>query len=213
MLDCSAARRAEGRGPFPRDSPAARRDVWVMSAVPAHHLTAARLTIGDLWRPEFEGRRVELWEGEPRDLAVGSYSHNLIISRLILLFMQLEQTRSGVRQLPPGTGCIVAEDTFLIPDAGLHTMPIPPPPGLLPRAPEIAVEIASPANTAEEFARKRQLYFSAGAEQVWELMPEARVIVVHFPDGTGPEIREGTLVGTGIADGVTVVLADLFAMQ
>lgn len=44
-------------------------------------------------------------------------------------------------------------------------------------------------------------------------MPEARVVVVHFPDGTGREVRERTLLGTGFADGVSVVLADLFAME
>jgi Uma2 family endonuclease len=34
-------------------------------------------------------------------------------------------------------------------------------------APEIAVEVHSPGNTAEELNRERALYFEAGAEEVW----------------------------------------------
>ena len=34
-------------------------------------------------------------------------------------------------------------------------------------APELCVEILSPGNTEDEMARKRQLYFDAGAAEVW----------------------------------------------
>jgi len=36
-----------------------------------------------------------------------------------------------------------------------------------PIAPEMAVEVYSPGNTDEELARKRALYFDAGADEVW----------------------------------------------
>ncbi len=35
------------------------------------------------------------------------------------------------------------------------------------QAPEICVEITSPGNTRSELAEKKQLYFAAGAEEVW----------------------------------------------
>ena len=34
-------------------------------------------------------------------------------------------------------------------------------------APEICVEVCSPSNTESEMAEKKQLYFEAGAEEVW----------------------------------------------
>ena len=34
-------------------------------------------------------------------------------------------------------------------------------------APEICVEVLSPANTADEINQKRELYFEAGALEVW----------------------------------------------
>lgn len=36
-----------------------------------------------------------------------------------------------------------------------------------PEAPEICVEILSPSNTPAEIAEKKQLYFEAGAQEVW----------------------------------------------
>ena len=36
------------------------------------------------------------------------------------------------------------------------------------KAPEICVEILSPSNTREEMIIKQQLYFEAGAKEVWE---------------------------------------------
>jgi Uma2 family endonuclease len=36
-----------------------------------------------------------------------------------------------------------------------------------PRAPELCVEVLSPANSALEMAEKRELYFARGAEEVW----------------------------------------------
>ena len=37
----------------------------------------------------------------------------------------------------------------------------------LTRAPEICVEVISPSNTASEIEEKKQLYFEAGAKEVW----------------------------------------------
>ena len=36
-----------------------------------------------------------------------------------------------------------------------------------PRAPDICVEVLSPANTEAEMNEKRALYFDAGAREVW----------------------------------------------
>lgn len=36
------------------------------------------------------------------------------------------------------------------------------------QAPEVCVEVVSPVNSARELAEKRELYFAAGAAEVWE---------------------------------------------
>ncbi|WP_395747571.1 Uma2 family endonuclease [Prosthecobacter sp.] len=44
-------------------------------------------------------------------------------------------------------------------------------------APEICVEVVSPGNTRQEMENKRELYFAAGAEEVWFCDPKG---VLHF---------------------------------
>ena len=44
-------------------------------------------------------------------------------------------------------------------------------------APEICVEVVSPGNTRQEMENKRELYFAAGAEEVWFCDPKG---ALHF---------------------------------
>lgn len=52
----------------------------------------------------------------------------------------------------------------------------------LPAAPEVCVEIVSPSNSEEEMRIKAQLYFTAGAMEVWICDPLGRVT---FQDSHG----------------------------
>ena len=51
-----------------------------------------------------------------------------------------------------------------------------------PIAPQICVEVVSPTNTAEELSEKVQLYFDAGAEEVW-LCEEEGDMQFFTPEG------------------------------
>ena len=79
-------------------------------------------------------------------------------------------------------------------------------------APDLAVEILSKTNTKAEMARKRQEYFQAGVQLVWEIDPEARTVAVY----TGPEqcivlTQDQTLDGGDVLPGFTLPLRELFA--
>lgn len=50
------------------------------------------------------------------------------------------------------------------------------------RCPEICIEVLSPSNTPQEMADKRQLYFKAGAKEVWTC-DEQGVMAFHSPSG------------------------------
>ncbi len=51
-----------------------------------------------------------------------------------------------------------------------------------PVAPEICVEVLSSSNTPDEIEEKKQLYFEAGAEEVWTCDAEGRMRF-FMPDG------------------------------
>jgi Uma2 family endonuclease len=54
-------------------------------------------------------------------------------------------------------------------------------PAALERAPEICIEVLSPSNTADEMAEKSDLYFDAGAREVWLCGLDGR-IAVYTPE-------------------------------
>ena len=58
-------------------------------------------------------------------------------------------------------------------------------------APDLAVEIVSPGDTAEEVRTKVREYLDAGTSMVWVVYPRSREVIVHTPDGLartyGPE--------------------------
>ncbi|MBV9997916.1 MAG: Uma2 family endonuclease [Verrucomicrobia bacterium] len=57
------------------------------------------------------------------------------------------------------------------------------------RAPEICVEVLSPANTVQEIAQKRALYFERGALEVWVCSWDGRM-TFYGPEG---ELKGSTL--------------------
>jgi Uma2 family endonuclease len=54
---------------------------------------------------------------------------------------------------------------------------------VLQRAPEICVEVLSPANSTKEIDEKTRAYLAAGATEVWVVDPEAHTIAIHGADG------------------------------
>jgi Uma2 family endonuclease len=180
-----------------------------MSAIPNQN---PRYTVVDLYRPEFDGSRIELWEGELHEkMPPATYLHNQVIMNLLLMFHDFIARTPGLRILPPGTGCLFEDDTVLIPDLGLHRSPPPiDARGLLQGAPELAVEVVSPSNSAAELARKRRLYFAAGAEQVWIVYPEEKFIEVYPREGQYRVVADGVLEGDGVVAGLMINVSGVF---
>jgi Uma2 family endonuclease len=71
---------------------------------------------------------------------------------------------------------------------------------VLTGAPEIAIEVVSPTDTAVHLRRKIDAYLTNGSRSVWVVYPEARLIEIHTRDGvrefTGDQqIQDGVLPG------------------
>jgi Uma2 family endonuclease len=79
-------------------------------------------------------------------------------------------------------------------------------------APNLAVEILSASNTPREMARKRQDYFSAGVELVWEIDPEKRTVMVYTSPTLCTTLAVGdTLDGGKVLSGFSLPVQQLFA--
>jgi Uma2 family endonuclease len=84
--------------------------------------------------------------------------------------------------------------------------------GPLELAPDLAVEVLSPSNTAAEMLRKLNDYLTHGVRLVWEIDPDARSVVVHTPDAPARWLAIGdTLDAAAVLPGFTTPVASLFA--
>ena len=79
-------------------------------------------------------------------------------------------------------------------------------------APNLAVEVLSQSNTRGEMILKRQDYFAAGVELVWEIDPETRTIDVYTSTTNVRTLTVAdTLDGGTVLPGFAVAVADVFA--
>jgi Uma2 family endonuclease len=78
--------------------------------------------------------------------------------------------------------------------------------------PDLAVEILSRNNTADEIARKRREYFSRGTQLVWIVDPRARTVEVFTSPTASTLLQEtDTLTGDPVLPGFTLPLCEFFA--
>jgi Uma2 family endonuclease len=83
--------------------------------------------------------------------------------------------------------------------------------GVMPLAPDLAVEILSPSNRAREMAQKVELYQRAGVRLVWMVQPRRRAVTV-YPLGAEQHTLDETetLDGGDVLPGFQMSVADLF---
>ena len=93
-----------------------------------------------------------------------------------------------------------------LPNRRVSTEPIPD------LAPDLAVEVLSAGNTSGEMARKRQEYFAAGVQVVWQVDPNTRTVEVFTAPDQPTVLHEAqTLEGGAVLPGFTLPLQELFS--
>jgi Uma2 family endonuclease len=173
-------------------------------------------TVADVTRiQEKEGSLCELVDGVLVEKAVGMRESTMAGFLIGLLNLFVIPRNLGKVTGADGTMQIVADlvripDVAFIswdrfPDRKLPNEPVP----LV--APNLAVEVLSKGNTPAEMAVKRQEYFDAGVELVWEIDPKKRLVKVYTSptNVTTLEIHD-TLNGGKVLPGFQLPLKDLF---
>jgi Uma2 family endonuclease len=163
-----------------------------------------------------EGKLCELVEGVLVEKTTGLSESGLAVFLGGLLNGFVIAGNRGIVTGPDGTMELMP-DLVRIPDVAFTSWDRLPgrrcPTAPVPRlAPNLAVEILSRSNTPGEMAAKRQDYFGAGVELVWEIDPRTRTVAVYTSptDSTmlGPT---DTLDGGTVLAGFTLPVAELFA--
>jgi Uma2 family endonuclease len=163
-----------------------------------------------------EGRLCELVDGVLVEKAMGFRASWLAATLIIILGNFVRPRNLGLVTAPDGmvrlaAGLVRIPDVAFVswnrlPDRHVPTAPIPT------LAPDLAVEVLSTGNTAQEMARKCREYFAAGVRLVWLIEPETRTVTVHTTPEHSTVLREeDTLTGEVVLPGFALPVRELFA--
>ena len=181
--------------------------------------TVEILTIEEFEKlPEEDAYRVELVRGrlvrEPRPAAM----HGLLLARLASAIETFAREH-GLGLTFADVGFVVAQDppTVRGPDLAFVSAEAARREGL-PRtfwriAPDLAIEILSPSNTAAEIQEKVLEYLTVGSRQVWVVDPKTRSVTVYRSASEIKILRgEDVLDGADVLPGFQLSLPELFTL-
>lgn len=106
-------------------------------------------------------------------------------------------------------------DTVRAPDAAFVSQARLPetgvPVGYFPGAPDLAVEVVSPGDTAGEVEEKVQMWLTHGASLVWVIYPATRTVTAYRRDGSANVLLDDDLLdGEAVLPGFTFPIDRLF---
>jgi Uma2 family endonuclease len=163
--------------------------------------------------PYEEGRTRELLEGELIPVSSPTVGHQEIVFRILV----------ALKQHLSNTGAIVSHDVEfalahnirLRPDVwailasravDINTSVVP-----VPGGPDLAVEIISPSEFAADSMRKVAAYLDHGVQEVWQVYPKTREVVVYAPQGKVRKHRGDEILTSWLLADFALVVSRLFA--
>ncbi|MBC8170392.1 MAG: Uma2 family endonuclease [Anaerolineae bacterium] len=192
-----------------------------MFTTPIKHISAA-----EFWeimqRPENKDKHLELVDGMLLEEGVNSTMtggmHGETAANILGFIWQFARQHK--------LGCVTAaetcyvlfqnptgKDTIRCPDAAFvsfHRAPEPLPLEQVPFAPDLAIEVISPGNDADEMHSKVLDFIKYGTRLVWVFYPWSQTVVVHTASGSKTLNIEDTLQGGEVLPGFSVVVRDIF---
>lgn len=163
-----------------------------------------------------DGRIYELHSGVLIEVAGSKLRQTGIAAEIIFLLKLFikQHNLGGLVTSSDGTFVLSAYNTR-IPDAVYITaenLLQQAPDSFIMGAPDLAVEVMSPSNTAEEMQRRAGEYINVGSRIVWIVDPDTRTVDVYRPDGTRTVAHEdATLDGYDVLPGLSLPVSQIFA--
>lgn len=164
------------------------------------------------------GRRLELVKGRVYEMPPPGARHGSVAMRIGSLLNTYVLGNLLGRVFAAETGFILRRnpDTVRAPDASFVARDRLPegelPVGYLEMAPDLAVEVASPSDTAREIQEKVAGWLQAGTRLVWVIYPATRSAAVHWTLDRFEELsEEGTLLGEDVIPDFACDLSELFS--
>ena len=179
--------------------------------------TAVLMTGEELLNLPEGGKKYELVKGELIEKIPSGGTHSELSAIIVRFLLNFIWGRDFGKIFGAETGFYLARDPDIVraPDVAFMTLERwqaqPFPEKFLEGAPDLAVEIVSPNDRADEIRDKIFDFFDAGCRLIWVVYPRQNLVVAHFPDGTARTYRRtDTLDGGEVLPGFTLELTGLF---
>ena len=168
--------------------------------------------------------RYELVDGEVVEMAPVFRRHGRTASNVNAAFhAYCRHTNSGWSEVEVGYRVRYGPDTVRGPDVSLVLGSQPSDDddddddddGFVIGAPDIAVEVISPSNTAAEMERKVGEYLAAGSQRVWVVCPStpsaSRRVIIHRSDGSAVTYTgDDVIADEELLPGFSLPLSEIF---
>jgi Uma2 family endonuclease len=179
--------------------------------------TATPVSAEQLLRMPESRCRYELAAGQLKRMRLNGWRHGAAVGRLdAFLHGHVHEHKLGLGLC--GGGFLLARDpdTVLAPDIAFiradRLSAAPPREAFWPGAPDLAVEVLSPADTVHEVHEKAIAWLDAGAVLVWVVNPAWRTVTIYRSAADVETLSAGAdLHGESLLPGFRCPIADLFA--
>jgi Uma2 family endonuclease len=178
--------------------------------------TKTALTPDDLLRmpPPKEGKYYELSGGELITVGKAGARHERIKSKLVTMLCAYSAQHPEFGEVYAESMFPLGPETARIPDvafvshdkAGL----IPDADVVIPVAPDLAVEVISESESAEDAETKVRQYLAAGVQEVWQVYPRERVVRVRTVEAIR-DLVEDQVLETPVLPGFRIEVKTIFA--
>ncbi|MDW8300603.1 MAG: Uma2 family endonuclease [Anaerolineae bacterium] len=176
------------------------------------------MTAEDLWAlPRVEGVRYELVEGTLVEMVGGTGGLHGVLEASIAYHLSSFVRQHDLGYVTGASGAFILArdpDVVRIPDAAFISkarMPKPIPEKFLPLAPDLAVEIVSPNDSALEVRHRVQDYLKYGVRMVWVVYPELQTVDCYSVDGVQSLKDDAVLESSEVLPNFRLPLRTLFA--
>lgn len=168
--------------------------------------------------PENTGRRFELVNGEIQEMVPTGGEHGEVGGDLFGLIWSYNRQHKLGRVTNAETGYILTinddnKPFVRAPDIGFISLQRAPKPlssGFVPMPPDLAVEVVSPGDLAEEVEAKVQNYLRYGVRLVWLLYPSVKSIIVRKRGSIRELTADDVLSGEDVLVGFEVQVSEIF---
>ena len=172
-------------------------------------------TVDDLWERSRDGGRYELIEGALVEMSPTGDKRGVVANWVAYLVTAFVEAHDLGEVSAAETGYILFTEpaTVCAPDVGFVARErLTPLTGrYYPLAPDLAVEVVSPGDSARLLRQKVDRYLQAGTQLVWVIFPDERLIDVYQAGAPTLTLREDdTLDGGAVLPGFTVAAREVF---